>query len=212
MCFSATASLVAGSALSATGIATISLARSKKELPLASMPLIFGVHQLIDGAVWLTFGIEPIHSLAIQGYAFFELVLWPVFVPFAVLLVETNQARRNILEALSLVGFGVGLFFLYFIIAGHTTAQVVNHCVAYDTPHPYPLGVLAFYLIATGGSFLVSSKPILQAFGVVILVSFSIAGWFYVEAFTSVWCFFAAVLSVLVYWYFRSRQKKPRRS
>jgi hypothetical protein len=208
MCFSATASLVAGGALSATGVLTLSQAKTKRQLPLASIPLLFGIQQLIDGVVWLSFGIPLMHMVAVYAYSLFSLVLWPIFVPLAVLSVETNHTRRRVLEAISLIGLGVGAFFLYFIIFGTTTAQVVNHCVAYETSHPYRIGVLAFYIIATGGTFLVSSNKILRILGSAILFSFFIAGWFFFETFTSVWCFFAAILSALIYWYFRTESSK----
>jgi len=43
MCFSATASFVAGSALSAVGVATVKKAKRKTEIPFALIPLLFGV-------------------------------------------------------------------------------------------------------------------------------------------------------------------------
>lgn len=211
MCFSATASLVAGAALSATGVLTLTKAKTKKEIPLASIPLLFGVQQLIDGVVWLSFGTPVLNTIAVYAYSLFSLVVWPVIVPVAVLLVETNPGRRKILEAISFIGIGVGSFFLYFITFGTTTAQIVNHCVAYDTSHPYRFAILAFYIIATGGTFLISSKKILRLLGGVILISFFVAGWFYLDTFTSVWCFFAAVLSAIVYWYFQNRSVRKHR-
>lgn len=204
MCFSATASFVAGSALSAAGVLTVARVKRRKELPLAAIPLLFGVQQLIDGAVWLSFGAPAVHTAATYAYALFAFVFWPIFTPLALLSVETKRTRREILEALAVVGLGVGLFFAYFILFGTVTAQIVNHCVAYDTPHPYGFGILAFYLIATCGAFFVSSKKILTIFGIVLLVSFAVAGWFYFETFSSVWCFFAAILSGIIYWHFQN--------
>ena len=200
MCFSATASLIAGGALSAVGVATIKKAKKKRELPLAAIPLLFGVQQLIDGAVWLSFG-QPLHTFAVYGYALFAFVFWPLYIPFVLISIETNRVRREVLEALALVGFGVAAFLLYYIVSGNVFAEIVNHCVAYDAPHPYRIPLLAFYLIATAGPFLLSTKRILNAFGVVLLVSFAIAGWFYVATFSSTWCFFSALLSGILYWH-----------
>jgi hypothetical protein len=169
------------------------------------MPLLFGIQQILDGIVWLSFGTPPLHTLTTYAYALFAFVFWPIFTPLAILALETHQWRKGILKALSFVGLGVGVFFLYFILFGTVTAQIVNHCVAYATPHPYGFGILAFYLVATCGSFFVSSRRILNIFGIILLISFAIAGWFYFEAFTSVWCFFAAILSGIIYWHFQSR-------
>ena len=55
MCFSASASFIAGTTLCAVGVATIKRTEARSELPLAMIPLMFGVQQLIEGVVWLTF-------------------------------------------------------------------------------------------------------------------------------------------------------------
>jgi len=55
MCFSATASFVAGTSLSAIGVATIRKAERRSELPFAMIPLLFGIQQLVEGIIWLTF-------------------------------------------------------------------------------------------------------------------------------------------------------------
>ncbi|MDE1919101.1 MAG: hypothetical protein KGH56_00160 [Patescibacteria group bacterium] len=205
MCFSATASLVAGGALTATGALTMSQAKTKKELPLASIPLIFGIQQLTDGVVWLSFGVEPIHTIAVYAYSIFSQALWPMFVPWALLLIETDPARKKALRLFSLFGLLVGLFFLFYIVTGPNVAEIVNHCVAYYTPHPHVLTTLALYLLVTCGSCLVSSHKLLNIFGIALFFSFIISGWFYIETFSSVWCFFAAILSFIIYWHFRSR-------
>ena len=55
MCFSATASFTAGAGLLVIGAITIRLSRDRAELPFAAIPVLFGVQQLIEGALWLTF-------------------------------------------------------------------------------------------------------------------------------------------------------------
>ena len=54
MCFSATASFTAGTALSAVGGLTLRKSRGKAELPLALVPLIFGIQQLSEGVLWVS--------------------------------------------------------------------------------------------------------------------------------------------------------------
>jgi len=202
MCFSATASFIAGTALTATGVVTTAKVKKIKELPFRSIPLFFGIQQLLDGVVWVSVGTPVLNAIAAYGYALIAYVLWPVFVPIAVLMLEKNPKRREVLEALAVVGVCVGLYALYLILAGPVTAHEVNQCIRYDTFIPYPLWVLAFYVIATCGSCFVSSKTFINQFGLVVFVSFAVAGWFYVETFSSVWCFFAAVLSGMIWWHF----------
>jgi len=205
MCFSATAILVAGGTLAIIGGATLSRAKTKKELPLASIPLLFGIQQIIDGIVWLSFSIQPLNTIAIYIYAVFSRVFWPVFLPTAVLLIEKNHARKNILRLFSLLGLFVGMFFLYLIFTGPVTARIVNNCIDYSVPYPYTLTILTLYLVATCGACLFSSHRIIKIFGAALLASFIVSGWFYFETLPSVWCFFAAVLSAIIYWYFRKR-------
>ena len=56
MCFSATASFAAGTALSAVGGLTLRKSQGKVELPLALVPLLFGVQQFSEGFLWLSLG------------------------------------------------------------------------------------------------------------------------------------------------------------
>ncbi|MBI3677008.1 MAG: hypothetical protein HY243_10395 [Proteobacteria bacterium] len=204
MCFSATASFVAAGALGAGGVVTLLQVKTKQEVPLASIPLLFGIQQLIEGTVWLSFDNPALNVAATYAYSIFSHVLWPAFVPLAILLIETDPVRRNALKIFSLIGLGVGSYLLYFVIADPVVAHVVNHSIAYHSPHLYPWTTMALYLIATCGSCLLSSHKIIDVFGVVLFVSFAVAAWFYTETFFSVWCFFAAILSAIVFWYFRS--------
>ena len=99
MCFSATASFTAAAVLSTTGVVTLKKAKSTSELPLASIPLLFGIQQAIEGIVWISFGSTLLNTIAAYGFLFFAYVLWPILVPIATLLVETHPLRRRILQA-----------------------------------------------------------------------------------------------------------------
>jgi hypothetical protein len=211
MCFSATASFVAGGALSATGALTLAQAKTKRELPLASIPLLFGIQQTIEGIIWVSFGMPVLNTVMTYAYLAFAYVLWPVFVPVAVLLVETNPARKKILQVISFVGLVLGTYLLYYIFADPGKAHIVNQSIAYDYRHLYELLPLSLYVLVTCGSGLVSSHRTIQVFGAAALVTFFVANWFYNITFISVWCFFAAVLSVLIFWHFYKRKTVAER-
>ncbi|KND50521.1 MAG: hypothetical protein AB202_02625 [Parcubacteria bacterium C7867-007] len=208
MCFSATASFVAGAALTGTGVLTIKKAETKAEIPFASIPFLFGIQQLIEGVVWLSFGNAAVNVLATYSFSLFSHVLWPILVPFSVLLLETNPIRKKILWIFSIIGLIVGLYLLYFIVTEPITSKIVNRSIAYNSPHLFLYPMLFFYFLATCVSCFFSSHKIINLFGIVALASAAIATWFFTETFLSVWCFFAAILSVLVYWFFK---KKPTR-
>jgi hypothetical protein len=90
MCFSASASFIAGTVLLAVGAVTVRKAQHKAELPFAAIPLLFGVQQLIEGVIWLTFRFDaPLLNPAMTFvYSLFSHVLWPFYVPLSALLLE----------------------------------------------------------------------------------------------------------------------------
>ncbi len=203
MCFSATASFIAGGTLSVAGALTISKAKKKAEIPFASIPLLFGIQQLIEGVVWLSFGNTVLNIISTYAYSLFSHVFWPIFVPVAILLIESEPVRRRILRVLTVIGLAVGLFLFYFIFSDGVVSQIINQSIAYNSPHLYQVFVLSLYVLATCISFFISSNKFINIIGVIMTTSFFIAGWFFGETFISVWCFFAAILSLLVFWFFK---------
>lgn len=204
MCFSATASFTAGTALSAVGGLTLHKSRGKVELPLALVPLLFGIQQLIEGGLWLGLrnDLPMLRSWATYGFSMFSHVLWPIFVPFAILLVETRRRRRRAIGVFQVLGLGVGLYLLYFIVRYPVTARINDRSIFYDSPHFFITGVLVTYLLATCVTGLFSSHRCINAFGVLTFVLAVAAYQVSVKTFVSVWCFFAAVLSLLIYIHF----------
>jgi len=60
MCYSATASFVAGGGLTVVGLMTLRRTTNRAELPLAAIPLLFGVQQLVEGVIWLSFRYDAV--------------------------------------------------------------------------------------------------------------------------------------------------------
>lgn len=207
MCFSATASFVAGAALSTTGVVTIRKTKTKKEMLFAAFPLLFGVQQFIEGTVWLSFqyGLSFINSIATYSFVFFAYVLWPILVPFSVGVLEHDIHRKKILYVFQFIGTVVGIYLAYFIISSGVASQIVNKSIVYSMPEKYGVLVVGMYLMATCFSFLFSSNKIINLFGVFVGVSFAVTYYYYTASYVSVWCFFLAILSFVVYLYFRER-------
>ena len=205
MCFSATASFTAGAALLGIGALTLKRTSRGAEIPYASIPLLFGLQQLVEGGLWLTFLDQAPHlnSILTHIYALFSHVLWPVFVPIAVLLLESVPWRRKLLKALVVGGAISGMYLLYFWALDPTTSRVVGQHIVYDSPHFYIKPILVLYVLGTCVSSLLSSHTAVRWFGAVSLASYAVAAAFYSIWFISVWCFFAAVMSATVWLYFR---------
>ncbi len=215
MCFSATASFVAGVGLLGVGVATLKKAEKKAEIPFAMIPLLFGVQQIIEGILWLSFGFDVALLTVITTYAFslFSHVVWPIFVPFSIWLLEVVPWRRNVIAGFQLVGLAVGAYLLYFIVKFPVTAEAGEHII-YLSPHFYQIPTMGFYLAATCIGSLFSSHKLVNVFGALAFVLFGIAYWFYAAALFSVWCFFSAVLSLIIYFYFKLKYPglRPMRS
>lgn len=204
MCFSATASFTAGGALTAVGALTVHKSRGKVELPLALVPLLFGVQQITEGVLWVSLrhDLPGLEAWATYVYSLFSHVLWPIFIPFAILLVETSRRRRRAIGAFLALGLGVGLYLLYFLIRYPVTARIHSQSIFYDSPHLFIAGVVGLYLLATCGTGLLSSHWCLRVFGVLAFVLAVVAYQVSIHTWVSVWCFYAAVLSLLIFIHF----------
>ncbi len=206
MCFSATASFVAGSTLLAVGAITIKRVKRRADIPFAMVPLLFGIQQLTEGLIWFSFRFNTLwlNVPATFVYSLFAYIFWPVYIPFVVKSLETVPWRRKLLSLFQLVGIAVGAYLLYFHLQAPVTSQVVNKSIAYTAPHFETFWIIVFYFSATGISALFSSHTLVNIFGVLIFISAIVTYQFYSASFVSVWCYFAAILSIVIYWYIRN--------
>lgn len=67
VCFSATADSVAAGVIGSVGIATLTQVRTRRDVPFASLPLLFAAHQFTEGFVWLS----------LEGHISAAPVTWP---------------------------------------------------------------------------------------------------------------------------------------
>lgn len=207
MCFSASASFVAGTLLSVAGVATLKSTKTRSELPFALIPLLFGIQQLTEGIVWLTFGHEApaVKDVTTYLYSGFSHVLWPMYIPFAMGTLEQVRWRRRAIFTFELAGAAVALYLLYFLVTRPVVAEIVGMHIVYVSPHFYLLPVMVLYVAATCVSCLFSSHDFVRLFGALAFLSFIAAYFVYVTALVSIWCFFAAILSLLIFLHLRFR-------
>src|SRR5690348_2717466 len=144
MCFSATASFTAGAALVTIGtIAQLKTTTPQQRL-VAAIPFLFGVQQLCEGILWLTFANDNLKFLeipAMYGFLFFAQVVWPAYVPFSMWAIETHPGRKKWLRNLSIFGSLISLILLVylFIFPSHANAECyhVFYLVKYPIPPKY---------------------------------------------------------------------------
>jgi hypothetical protein len=196
-------------ALLLLGSATISRTRGLVEIPYAAIPVLFAVQQLIEGALWHSLPTQTCttHGLTVS-YLLFSNVLWPVFVPIAVWLLEPRPERRRFIAWTMAGGAAVSLFFLVAIITQPVAATIKGSHIKYHLPHPHDAIAVAIYAVSTCLSPLLSSHKMVRVFGVFLVASMVIAAILYLRWFSSVWCLFAALLSGLVFLHF-SPSRRP---
>ena len=217
MCFSATASFSAAALLLGTGTLTLRAAlqtRQRSALPFAAIPLLFAIQQLIEGVIWLTFTEEAsqLNAVMTHAYSFFSHVLWPVYIPVAVLLIEPQGQRRRALTVLVAAGAAVGAYLLYVLLAYPVVAKPTGQHIEYDSPHFFAAVTMTLYLLSTALSPMLSTHRMVVVFGVLAFLSFGAAYAFYATWFISVWCFLAALLSAVIFLHFGLRERERGQS
>jgi hypothetical protein len=213
VCFSATANFVGSGVLGAIGVVTLTKVKHRREILFASLPLLFAVHQFIEGFVWL--GLDGVLSPAVahnMGAAFmlYAQGLLPFLLPLSVLLFEADsKSRRRMLPFLALGG-ATALYILWALTAYPLQVYVRENSIVYINQATNNTAVAVLYVIATCGSLFFSKVGAMVIFGaanlIIILVVMDVKRY----AFTSVWCAYAAVASLIILAYFwKSSPDRP---
>ena len=203
MCFSATASFAAAGVTSVAGGAALHGVQRRSQLPLAAIPLIFAIHQFAEGVLWLGL-TQPQHAAwqrpAMFAFLFFAEVVWPVWVPLAILASEAHPARQKLLRALLALGIALAVTRLYGLYAYPVSATIAGQHIQYRLDAPFTLRRIAdvCYAIVTVVPLFVASTKQVRWIGVLIVVSLVFSKLLFYQTFISAWCFFAALISALV--------------
>ncbi len=201
MCFSATASFTAAGVLAATGIVASRHALKHPTFrAYAAIPLFFALQQAIEGAQWLVDKPSELSTLLGYGFIFFAFLFWPAFIPYAVYRLETNAKRKRLLRDVMVVGMMCSLYLLTALFYNPLTVAVLGHSLDYRIFVAYEDVGVALYVSVVCGSAILSTRYRVKICGLLTLVAFLVTTWAFNETFTSVWCFFAAALSLLVIW------------
>lgn len=217
MCFSAEASFGAGTVLCTIGVATIRRTQQPSQWAFAAIPLFFGIQQLSEGLVWLSLtknGFAKYRDVATHIFSFFSHVLWPVWVSFAVLLFENNKKKKAWLFSIFIAGLTLSLFEVYFIAARGMNARIDGHHIEYFHGFPSLFTTISeiVYGITTIVPCFISSYRKMRLFALVLIGSIIVANIFYHQWLISVWCFFAALLSCIIFYIIKhvpKGQQKP---
>jgi hypothetical protein len=170
----------------------------------AGIPLLFAAQQAAEGTVWLTMHGDHylLNRLAVSAFLGIALVVWPTWLPFSLRLVEQDPTRRRGLEALFWAGGVVAACALVLLFRFQPMAQIAGHSIRYEYAGsgnaPGRVLYLGAYVVPTVVPFFVSTLRLARPLGIVLVLSLVASVIVQRDALTSVWCFFAAILSCLI--------------
>jgi hypothetical protein len=187
--------------------------KHRRELLFASLPLLFAIHQFIEGFVWLGLdGDLPPTVTHNMGAAFmlYAQGLLPFLLPLSVFLFEPTETARERMLPFVVLGGATTLYMLWALAAYPTEIYVKSNSIVYINQATNNTAVGVLYVIATCGSLFFSKIRPMILFGVanlaILLAVFAVKRY----AFTSLWCAYAAVASVIILAYFwRSHASRP---
>jgi hypothetical protein len=215
VCFSAGANFVSSAILGAIGVATLAEVKHRRELLFAAMPCLFALHQFTEGFVWLAFDHRLPLIVAHDAGAAFVLYaqgLLPFLVPLGVLLIEPTRARRRRMLGFSILGVVLAVYLLWGLIAYPLQVSAGADGIVYLNHITTTTLVAMLYVTATCGALFFSGFRPLVLLGWVNFVGLLVVMLVRRYEFTSLWCFYAAVVSVIIYFFFRqSRLDRPAR-
>ncbi len=209
MCFSPEADFTAGAAVAAVGVSTLRYVRSWRELIIGSLPLLFGVHQLLEGFVWLGLRGEvssEVGRTATEAYIVFANAVLPALVPIGFALLEPDRRRAARMWPLAFAGVLLGSYLLWQVTSYPVGAQAQARCIDYTTHTPNDYAITVLYVAVTCGPALMSSRRHLRLFGLLALLGVIATAIVRADELTSLWCVYVAFVSVLILEHFRRRR------
>ncbi len=201
MCFSAEADFVSGAVIGAIGIATLTQVDRPREVPLAILPLAFALHQVAEGFVWRDLDAGVAHSTGVPVYLYlaFAWVVLPILAPLAIMILEPPGPRRRAIGVLVVLGAIAGAYLAAAIVRGDVSAHAVEHTVQYGGAGRFATVATVLYIVATCGAPLLSGFRAIVWFGIANVVAVAAFATIQAEGLTSLWCTWAAVVSVLIF-------------
>ena len=215
MCFSATANFVGSGVLGAVGVVTLTRVKHRRELLFASLPTLFAIHQFIEGFVWLgldgTFSPGVTHGMA-AAFMLYAQGLLPFLLPLSVYLFEPTARARGPMLPFLVLGAGTTLYILWALSTYPLQVYVRQNSIVYINQATNNTAVAVLYVIATCGTLFFSKIRMMVIFGAANLTILLIVMAFKRYAFTSLWCAYAAIASVIILFYFwKSIEERPFR-
>ena len=220
MCFSAGASFGAAAVLSIVGAVTVIKVKTIPQGLFAAIPFIFSIQQVAEGILWLSFNNDDIPGRSFFTYVFlvFAIMFWPIWIPLTTGLLEKDVTRKKILTMILIAGIIVSAGFGCIILFYPLEAVATHQHIQYKLDLPPAINNLMWlfnilYCTTTIIPTFISSIKRMKLLGTVFIAAYLVSIYFYNGAVLSVWCYFAALLSIVILWIvseFQSRDAKQK--
>ncbi len=218
MCLSEPVSFAAGGLLIAGGVFASSKAWNinKKYMPVALMPTMAGVQQILEGYVWAGVNNSDPSMVwwAAMGFIFFTWFMWPIWIPFSVYVLEPPESRRKKLflyMALAGTLLGFLLYIPHLLNPDWINVTVNENSLAYEgtmlldyiIPRWLTYVIYIFLIIAPP---LMSTYLHMRLFSLTLIVIVSVSYFFLFYAYISFFCLLAGIGTIhLIYIILRNK-------
>ncbi len=183
--------------------------RVGRELIVGALPLLFGLHQLVEGFVWLGLRGQVSSGLgdaAKEVYIVYAHAVLPAIVPLGFMLLEPDRSRSRLMWPLVCLGLLLGVYLLWQVTAYPVGAEPQARCIDYTTHTPNDVLIGVLYVAVTCGPALMSSRRYLRWFGLISLVGVIAVAVVRADELTSLWCLYVALVSALILEHFRRQR------
>jgi hypothetical protein len=214
VCFSPQADLIAGIGVTAIGVDACRNIRGRSDhLLLATLPLLLGVHELVEDFVWWGLQGHVPHEagrVALWAYMVIAFVVLPVFVPLAVLMLEPTVRRRQRMAPFVALGVVVSTVLLVAMLRGPVSAARHPWHLSYSIELHHAVIIVGLYVVAICGALLFSGYRHIALFGMANLAAVVALAALTADGFASLWCVYAAISAGAIA--LHMRYAKPHRA
>ena len=198
MCFSPTGDLVGGAVVVGIGLdACLHLKERSEYVAIAALPIALGLHQIDETFVWWWLQghvSRGVGEAAMWIYLLFALVVLPTLVPAMVYFFTPKLSQRWRITPFIGLGLVVSAILLEAMMAGNPQARLGTYHLAYTIGLQHGVAIIGLYIVATCGPMLASGFRPMVWFGSANLAAVIALALLCANGFTSLWCFYAALV------------------
>ena len=138
----------------------------------------------------------------------FAQVVWPIYIPFSVWMLEEKAIRKKVLQIFMAAGVLLAAYIIFGIANYGLEAHMESCHIKYGPKYPFGISRTVIYVLVVGTPLFLSGYKRMRVFGVAVLLALAVTVLFYKGFLASVWCFFAAIVSIMIWWVLRGNREK----